>query len=196
MNKVPPVFIQAVPWAQERVRNVKTLLDRLDGHDVSVVWDEHRSGFETFNRVQRKMSEHPEQQTLGSILLEDDVVLADFWEEVISESVEQNPTTVINYFASRAHETAPKTYAGKDFGGNVCVYYPPDYPARYTEWVKGRQGSFQEQYHDLHYGRFLHSLKVDYLQWEPAPVQHLPFTSSVLPGRSKKRQSRTFRMKR
>jgi hypothetical protein len=183
-----PTFIQAVPWVPQRAKHAEWLATAA-GEPTEIVWDSEHSAFATYRDVLTAMGDD------AAILLEDDAVLTEGWREKIEQVIESRPDRVIRFFEmskfERTWEPGLHERPGRGFGSNVCVYYPAGIAAQFLQWSAERAGP-DEKYHDLLFGKFLHAAQIDYLLHVPSLVQHQPWTSTVMPGRSRKRQSRTF----
>lgn len=175
-----PVFIQAVPWEQDRVKNAVALA-RETG--AVIVWDRNHSPLDTYLEVLRAMGDS------AGILLEDDVVLAPQWRDRIEAVIAEHPGDVIRFWC-KERQFGSLWLEGRDFYGNLCVYFPAGVAADFLAYVQTVKRD--EFYHDLQFGRFLAKRKRRFLSYEPSLVQHMTWESVVKSKRRRNRVSPSF----
>lgn len=185
---VTKTLIMAVPWDQQRVKSVSDLKRQTLG---TVIWDEHRDAFETWQRVLVAAGRDP------VIILEDDVRLAARWREKIEDVIALRGKSVIQFFSNRDADitVGSRWEPGRTFRMNQCYYLPCDAAADLLSFSRAWHEQHPE--HPTGYDLTMADWMKQSHWWRtywlsvPSLVQHQPWVSQI-GKRSRGRQSRTF----
>lgn len=192
---VTPAFVRAVPWMEDRARNAVRVAGQAGAR---VIWDRHRSGWETFLAAMAAAGDGP------SIHLEDDITLTSGWRPKIEAEIALRPGMVQQFFSLRNPETPrgrPGEQAGRNFLMTQCFYLPAGYAAQIRVFLDSREGrelwSAKGLDYDSGVAEWLRRGKLKYWMASPSLVQHRPWktatpTVSRLGTRPTDRQSPTF----
>ena len=139
----------------------------------------------------------------GHLHLEDDIILAKNFEQLVPPIINKHQDQIIRFFPS-AVNTRPKTTHGKPFIAKgsgfvylLCVWFPDWFPSEYLDWCSKvnyppPDGSENPWYFDVAIRAFLRHTKRDFICWYPSLVQHQVGESAVDPSRKHHRQSKFF----
>lgn len=112
-----------------------------------------------------------------SVLLEDDLILCENFQEEIEKVIAQYPNKIINFF------TRPRdyftTHESSIFAYNQCTYYPKGVAHKLAEQMElGMRRNPRAQY-DILENNALRELGWSHIQHRPCLVQHLDLNSLV-----------------
>lgn len=181
-----PVYIMAVPFIMERVKNAKRLADETGG---TVVFDQTRNIMDTYVLVMEAAGEGP------CIVLQDDVYLHPEWRERVEGEIDKHPDSIIQFFSLKKRDATlpPRWEPGKKYFWNQCYYLPKGYPPLLAEAAREWQRKYPRHTgDDTCMAAWLDERGEDYWHYAPSLVQHMPWTSSVYTPRSPLRQSPSF----
>lgn len=182
-----PTFVMGVPWDQQRVRRVSSLVNLVR---AQVVWDTDHSAMNTWRAALAEAGEGP------AIFLEDDVVLAGRWREQVEAEIAERPDEVIQFFSLREAdaEKGSRYMPGRTYLMNQCHYLPAGLSRQIHEWTEGWQEQHPEHPSgtDAALADFLKVHKMRYWLRVPSLVQHENWRSAINERRPRTRQSPTF----
>jgi hypothetical protein len=177
------MLIQAVPWEPARTKNAIENAQRLG---AEIVWDETQSGWDTYLAVLKQAGDNP------VVILEDDVVLSERFEEIVGGAIAARPDEVINFFSYRLVKGGRRP--GYRYTANVCHYLPQGMSKQLLlfapEWLKTKSYRLPDQ--DMLIRDFLIIMGQDYWLETPNPVDHLELESVSASYRKISRRSKTF----
>lgn len=128
--------------------------------------------------------------------MEDDVVLADNFMEVVTREVEKRPLEVIQFFSMRGDDitTGSRYDRGGSFLASLCFYLPAGYSKKVKDYHKtwARLKEHPTGF-DLLVADFLKDRKEKYWICVPNPIDHVKGKSVINPRRSSNRVSKTFK---
>lgn len=111
-----------------------------------------------------------------AVLLEDDLVLCNNFEEEITKAVNENPETIINFFNHPLkYFTTHKTC--ENFAYNQCTYYPKGLGRK----VAAKMNELRKSYHqyDTLENLALKVLHLTHVVYRPTLVQHIDYNSLI-----------------
>lgn len=180
-------YVMAIPWDQQRVRNVR---DIVKAADAQVVWDRERSIQETFCRMLEAAGEEP------AIFLQDDVELTEGWRGKVEKVIGEHPDVVIQFFSLRKSDLTEgaRWEAGRNYLMNQCWYVPAGYAQSLLEfarqWWKDNPGHTGD---DTCVAEWLRARSEKYWHHVPSLVQHREWKSAIDSRRSSRRLSPTYK---
>lgn len=111
-----------------------------------------------------------------AVLLEDDLILCDNFEEEITKAINENPNTIINFFCyPLKYFTTHKICGG--FLYNQCTYYPKGLGRK----VAAKMNELRKPYHqyDTLENLALNALNLTHIMYRPVLVQHIDYNSLI-----------------
>ena len=125
------------------------------------------------------------------VLLQDDIILTENFQEKIEKIIQQYPNMLISFF-DMVTGKQPVFREGKKFRFSQCVYHPPGFSKKVLEsYPKWKYRNNPVSYCDKLMG-FAWGEEQDYLLWIPSLVQHRSCISAINEERSRHRISPTF----
>ena len=119
----------------------------------------------------------------GHLHLEDDIILAKNFEQLVPPIINKHQDQVIRFFPSAAYSDSkfsymkPYTRKGIHFVCMLCVWFPNWFPSEFLNWCSKinyppPDGSENPFHFDQAVGRFLRHTKRSFICWYPSLVQH------------------------
>lgn len=189
MSKFPvPSVIQCVP---QRLNWALQIQKRLDSKlYIDLASDQDRAVFGSLMTFGGREHLH----------LEDDIILAKNFEQLIQPIISKYQNEVIRFFPSQSlfhdntSEGKPTFKHGARFSALLCVWIPNWLPLQYIDWALSKGHPFDDRRwcSDHSIGYFLRSRKRKFLCWYPSLVQHRIGVSAEKPRRPKDRISQFF----
>ena len=119
--------------------------------------------------------------TEDSIMLEDDIIFCkDFLKEV-SKAISRFPDKIINFYYMYLQFMPIRSFPGKCFLNNQCVYYPKGVAKKIAEEMEKviSEGCTEKQY-DRIQAIAMDRLGIDFISYRPMIVQHIGGGKSLL----------------
>lgn len=187
MSGLPPVFISAIPWNEDRAANAALLARQAGG---TIVWDRRRDHYDTFLRMIAAAGSGP------AIFLEDDIQLTSGWGDKIGRVIADHGDVLIQCYSNRRAdvEHGSRLEPGSSYLNNQCWYAPAGMPAELHAYLTSWPGRAKDPTGtDLAVSHFLRDRGLSYWIQVPSLVQHNTWKSAINPRRpTAQRQSRTY----
>lgn len=152
---------------------VRTTADRLFEYDLKYekLIDTEHAPVKSFIEQLKYISQW------DSVLLEDDLILCEDFENEIKESINLHPDKIINFF------TRPKewftTHESNWFVYNQCTYYPKGVALTVAKEMEKLRKNMPKLQYDVLENNALINLGLSHVQYRPCLVQHID-TSSIV----------------
>jgi len=183
-----PTYIMAVPFEPQRAKRANNLRKATGG---CIIWDQEQNAMHTFGLVLKAMIADGD---VGSILLQDDIELANNWRALVEEEISEHLGEVVNFFSLSKTITESQYRPGKTYIMNQCVYLPPGYAFQLLHFIP----EFLVRYPQFKTGDdfviryWLHSRRETFWLHAPSLVQHEGWASSINAKRPRNRLSASF----
>jgi hypothetical protein len=191
-----PVLIRAVPWVKERKDNAEHLRWVTGGE---IVWDRNHDPTETMIDALRTAARYAAWNGTGTIHIEDDAYLTDWWRWKVENCLLRHPHQVVQWFSMRRSDLdlGSREEPCRTFASTLCFYVPARLAACLAEAVEQRplrQGDPRGKHSwDYAMADHLASLHERYHLHVPSLAQHYGTWKSVVnPRRARGRKSPSF----
>jgi hypothetical protein len=137
----------------------------------------------------------------AGLLMEDDAILCDNFEQKVNKEIAKKPFNFINFFSMRKADLEIGSRWYSDYTCNVCTYFPEGHSEKILEWHKkywipaNYEGNMSTSACDLFLRSYFKANKIKCWLVVPNLVDHRVGKSVIDSRRSSKRISKTFERK-